>query len=96
MEFFSKVASVIKIEPPHSVLIWWDGEARRDLLTFDEAGYKLMFRSLGGSMNLAEDVVRNNIKIFLNDLLVAEKWDFHANGPIFLDEPKVKGILGIR
>ncbi len=40
MEFFGKIASVIRIEPPRTVVLWWDGKVHRDLLTFDENGYK--------------------------------------------------------
>ncbi len=45
---------------------------------------------------MVEDVVRNNIKLFLNDLLATTKYDFDKDVPILLDEPKAKRILQIR
>lgn len=95
MDFFARIATVITILPPRTVLLWWDGRPHQELLTFDDAGYKLMSNSLGGSERMAEDVVRNNIKLFLNDLLATTKYDFDKDGPILLDEPKVKKILQI-
>ncbi|HEY3706274.1 MAG TPA: hypothetical protein VGL22_14520 [Terracidiphilus sp.] len=96
MEFFARIATVIRILPPRTALLWWDGKPNQELLTFDDAGYKLIFNSLGGSEGMVEDVVRNNIKLFLNDLLATTKYDFDKDGPILLDEPKAKRILQIR
>jgi hypothetical protein len=95
MEFFAKIAAVIRIQPPRTVLLWWNGKPHQDLLTFDDAGYKLIYDSLGGVHGMSEDLVRNNIKLYLNDLLGATKYDFDKDGPIVLNEPRVKTFLGI-
>jgi hypothetical protein len=84
MEFFAKIATVIGVLPPRTVLLWWEGKPHQELLTFDDAGYNLIFDSLGGSESMAEDVVRNNIKLYLSDLLATSRYDFDKNGPILL------------
>lgn len=95
MEFFVKFGTMIRIHPHRTIQLWWNGEVRADLLTFDDAGYRLIFESLGGLQGLQQDVVRNNIKIFLNDWLSTTRYDFDKDGPISLEEPKVKRLLRI-
>jgi hypothetical protein len=94
--FVAKIATVIRIEPPRTVLLWWDGSIHKDLLTFDEKGYTLISDSLGGGIRLQSDVVRENIKVFLNDLLAVTKYDFTTQSPIVLNEARVKTLLGIK
>lgn len=95
MFWSQKIATVIRIDGAKDVILWWEGKAHRDLLTFDDAGFKLLYDSLSMGGQLQSDVARNNIKLFLNDLLAASKYDFTERGPILLDEPKVKTLLHI-
>lgn len=88
--------AILRIDPPRTAIVLWEGQPRRDLLTFDDAGYKLLFEQMSMNGELQEDVSRINIKIFLNTLLSAERYDFTERGPIHLDEQKIKSILRIR
>jgi hypothetical protein len=71
-----RIASIIRIEPTQ-VLLWWEGKAHIDLLTFDAAGRKLMFQSLGESHGVQSDLTRENVKCFLENWLLA----FAASDP---------------
>ena len=96
MDALPNVGRVIGIRPPRTVLLWWDGMPHQDLLSFDDAGYALMYASLGGSLGFQQDVVQLNIKLFLDDYLAMSRHDFVKDGPILLDEPKVKRLLKIK
>ncbi len=93
---FESIPTVIRIAEQRTVLVWWDGKVNRELITFDQAGFKLLYKSLSNDNSLQDDVTRTNIKQFLNDFLVANKYDFNTRGPIQLDEAKVKVLLGIK
>ncbi|MGB7436818.1 MAG: hypothetical protein WBW49_15505 [Candidatus Acidiferrum sp.] len=93
---FQQIPTVIRIAKQRTVLVLWDGKVNQELLTFDEAGFKLLYKSLSDNNSLQDDVTRSNIKQFLNDFLVVNKYDFNERGPIHFDEPKVKALLGIK
>lgn len=92
---FERIPTVIRIAGQRTVVVWWDGKVSQELITFDEAGFKLLYKSLDNN-SLQSDVTRANIKQFLNDFLVANKYDFNERGPIHFDEAKVKALLGIK
>lgn len=90
------IPTVIRIAGQRTVVVWSDGNASQQLITFDEAGFRLLYTSLSNNNDLQDDVIRTNIKQFLNDFLVANKYDFNTRGPIHFDEAKVKALLGIK
>jgi len=49
-----RIASIIRIEPKQ-ILLWWNGKAHTDLLTFDDAGRNLLFDSLGDNYKMQLD-----------------------------------------
>jgi hypothetical protein len=93
---FGKLATVLRLEGKMNVIVWWDGKLHNDLVTFDDAGFKLMYDSFSIDGQLQVDVTRANIKLFLNDLLASTKYDFTVHGPVHLDETRVKTLLGIK
>lgn len=52
-----------------------------------------MHRSLGGGEGLSGDTVHWNIKRYLEKLLSEMKYEFDRQGPLHLDEGRVKEIL---
>jgi hypothetical protein len=93
---FGNLATVLRIDGTKAVIVWWNGNLRSDLIQFDDAGFKLMYSSLSMNGVLQEDVTRNNIKVYLNDLLASTKYNFDDQGPINLNEDLVKSLLGIQ
>jgi len=92
----NNIPTVLRIDPPRGIVVWWDGKLWRDLLTFDEAGFKLLYEAMSACQTLQADLARHNIKQFLNDFLIRSGHDFSTQGPIQFDEPKVKALLGIK
>jgi len=68
---FPVIATIIRIDPKHSVLLWWKGQVRHDLLTFDDEGFSLMYKSLGGDQGVPGDTVHWNIKRYLENRVLS-------------------------
>jgi hypothetical protein len=90
------IPTVLRIDPPRGIVVWWDGKLWPDLITFDDAGFKLLHQAMSARQTLEPDVAGYNVKQFLNAFLVRSGHDFSTQGPIHFDEPMVKALLGIR
>jgi hypothetical protein len=66
-----------------SCKVWREGKVRDDLVTFDSEGWHIIYRALGGDINLQPDAVLLNMKLALNQFL--RSWKFEDDGPIHFD-----------
>ncbi|HLY99124.1 MAG TPA: hypothetical protein VKT33_08670 [Candidatus Angelobacter sp.] len=64
--------------------VWYQGKPRKDLVTFAPEAWLLICHAMGGSINLGADVILQNFKCALNQLL--RQWNFDQRGVLHFDK----------
>jgi hypothetical protein len=73
--------------------VWYKGQPHKDLVTFDLEGWKLIYDSMGGAININTDAILLNMRFALNQLL--QQWDFDQNGRLRFDKALAERWLNL-